>query len=159
MSEVLIRYFSVPYSFEDGVPQFHTPADAPEKWAVFKAYNKRDVETEMGIEAKISRFPVPDFVWDEYHLDQEINDRGISIDLLMVQNAIRIGDTTKESLTAKLSDLTGIENPNSVVQMKEWFAQTVKKWNHSAESAGTARIRPPELQEVLRLRREHRNHP
>lgn len=158
MSEgkVLIRYFSVPYSFEDGVPQFHTPADAPEKWAVFKAYNKRDVETEMGIEAKISRFQVPDFVWDEYHLDQEINDRGISIDLLMVQNAIRIGDTTKESLTAKLSDLTGIENPNSVVQMKEWLAQHGQKM----ESLGKKEVQellesaPPELQEVLRLRQQ-----
>ena len=158
MSEgkVLIRYFSVPYSFEDDVPQFHAPADAPDKWAVFKAYNKRDVETEMGIEAKISRFPVPDFVWDEYHLDQEINDRGIRIDLPMVQNAIRIGDTAKERLTAKLSDLTGIENPNSVVQMKEWLAQH----GQEMESLGKKEVQellesaPPELQEVLRLRQQ-----
>lgn len=158
MSEgkVLIRYFSVPYSFEDDVPLFHAPTDAPDKWAVFKAYNKRDVETEMGIEAKISRFPVPDFVWDEYHLDQEINDRGIRIDLPMVQNAIRIGDTAKERLTAKLSDLTGIENPNSVVQMKEWLAQHGQKM----ESLGKKEVQellesaPPELQEVLRLRQQ-----
>lgn len=158
MSEgkVLIRYFSVPYSFENGVPQFHAPVDAPDKWDVFKSYNKRDVETEMGIEAKISRFPVPDFVWDEYHLDQEINDRGIRIDLPMVQNAIRIGDTAKEHLTAKLSDLTGIENPNSVVQMKEWLAQHGQKM----ESLGKKEVQellesaPPELQEVLRLRQQ-----
>ena len=158
MSEgkVLIRYFSVPYSFEDDVPLFHAPTDALDKWAVFKAYNKRDVETEMGIEAKISRFPVPDFVWDEYHLDQEINDRGIRIDLPMVQNAIRIGDTAKERLTAKLSDLTGIENPNSVVQMKEWLAQH----GQEMESLGKKEVQellesaPPELQEVLRLRQQ-----
>ncbi|MCR4644374.1 MAG: DNA polymerase [Oscillospiraceae bacterium] len=158
MSEgkVLIRYFSVPYSFEADVPLFHAPTDAPDKWAVFKAYNKRDVETEMGIEAKISRFPVPDFVWDEYHLDQEINDRGIRIDLPMVQNAIRIGDTAKERLTAKLSDLTGIENPNSVVQMKEWLAQH----GQEMESLGKKEVQEllesatPELQEVLRLRQQ-----
>lgn len=97
-----IRYFSVPYAYEDGVPcqiqarhaldsnqsglasgvpLFHSPDDAPDKWAIFKEYNKRDVKTEMAIETKISRFPVPDFVWEEYILDQEINDRGIRIDL------------------------------------------------------------------------------
>ena len=125
MSEgkVLIRYFSVPYDYENGIPMFHSPNDAPDKWAVFKAYNKRDVETEMGIEAKISRFPVPDFVWAEYILDQEINDRGIRIDLSFVSNAIEIGDVAKEHLTTQLQEMTGLENPNSVQQMKIWLKE------------------------------------
>ena len=75
--KALIKYFCVPYAYDGDKPLFHVPSDAPDKWAVFKAYNKRDVETEIGIERKISRFPVPYFVWKEYHLDQEINDCGI----------------------------------------------------------------------------------
>lgn len=158
MSEgkVLIKYFSVPYAYENGEPIFHLPDDAPDKWAVFKAYNKRDVETEMGIEAKISRFPVPDFVWEEYILDQEINDRGIQLDLPLVRNAIRIGDSAKERLTAKLRELTGLENPNSVQQMKWWLAQ------HGLEidSLGKKEVQElidkvsPEIREVLLLRQQ-----
>ena len=154
--KALIRYFCVPYDTIDGVPKFHKPADEPDKWAVFKEYNKRDVETEMGIEAKISRFTVPDFVWEEYHLDQTINDRGIRIDLPMVQNAIRIGDTAKEGLTAKLQKMTGLENPNSVPQMKEWL----EKHGMKVESLEKKEIEDmldkvsPELREVLRLRQQ-----
>lgn len=158
MSEgkILIRYFCVPYSFENGVPKFHTPTDASDKWAVFKAYNKRDVETEMCIETKIARFPVPDFVWEEYRLDQEINDRGIRIDHPFVQNAIRIGDTAKERLTAKLRELTGLENPNSVQQMKDWLA----KHGLKIESLGKKEVQEllgtvsPQLREVLQLRQQ-----
>ena len=119
--KALIKYFCVPYAYDGDKPLFHVPSDAPDKWAVFKAYNKRDVETEMGIERKISRFPVPYFVWKEYHLDQEINDRGIQLDLPLVHNAIRIGDCAKQHLTEKLCELTGLENPNSVQQMKGWL--------------------------------------
>lgn len=152
----LIKYFSVPYSLEGDVPLFHSPDDAPDKWAVFKTYNKRDVETEMGIEAKISRFPVPDFVWEEYILDQEINDRGIRIDRPFVQNAIRIGDTAKECLTAKLRELTGLENPNSVQQMKGWLAKHGLKIEsldkkEVQELLGTV---SPQLREVLLLRQQ-----
>ncbi len=158
MSEgkVLIRYFSVPYEYEDGAPLFHSPDDAPDKWAVFKAYNKRDVETEMGIEAKISRFPVPDFVWEEYILDQEINDRGIRIDLPLVRNAIKIGDAAKEHLTAQLQEMTGLENPNSIQQMKDWLrergvvAESLEK-NDVQELLKTV---SPEIREVLLLRQQ-----
>ncbi len=158
MSEgkALIRYFSVPYAYEDDVPLFHSHEDAPDKWAVFKTYNKRDVETEMGIEAKISRFPVPDFVWEEYILDQEINDRGIQLDLPLVRNAIRIGDTAKERLTAKLRELTGLDNPNSVQQMKSWLAQ----YGLEIKSLGRKEVQEligtvsPQLREVLQLRQQ-----
>lgn len=152
--KVLIRYFCVPYSYDGDASLFHSPCDAPDKWAVFKAYNKRDVETEIGIEAKISRFPVPDFVWEEYHLDQEINDRGIQLDLSLVQNAIRIGDTAKEQLTERLCDLTGLENPNSVMQMKGWL----KARGLELDSLGKKDVQEqlgsvsPEIYEVLRLR-------
>ncbi len=154
--KALIRYFCVPYDIKDGVPQFHKPADAPDKWTVFKAYNRRDVETEMGIEAKLARFPVPDFIWEEYHLDQKINDRGIRVDLPMVRNAIHIGDAVKERLTAKLQEMTGLENPNSVSQMKEWL----EKHGLKVESLEKKEIQvlictvSPKLREVLRLRQQ-----
>lgn len=158
MSEgkVLIRYFCVPYRYEGNVPLFHSPGDAPDKWDVFKAYNKRDVETEMGIESKISRFPVPDFVWEEYILDQEINDRGIQLDLPFVRNAIHIGDAAKEHLTTKLCELTGLENPNSVQQMKGWLARHGLKM----DSLGKKEVQEfignvsPEIETVLKLRQQ-----
>lgn len=154
--KALIKYFCVPYAYDGDKPLFHVPSDAPDKWAVFKAYNKRDVETEMGIERKISRFPVPYFVWKEYHLDQEINDRGIQLDLPLVHNAIRIGDCAKQHLTEKLCELTGLENPNSVQQMKGWL----KSHGVEIESLGKKEVQelidkvPPEIREVLLLRQQ-----
>ena len=154
--KALIKYFCVPYAYDGDKPLFHVPSDAPDKWAVFKAYNKRDVETEMGIEKKISRFPVPDFVWKEYHLDQEINDRGIQLDLPLVHNAIRIGDCAKQHLTEKLCELTGLENTNSVQQMKGWL----KSHGVEIESLGKKKVQelidkvPPEIREVLLLRQQ-----
>lgn len=154
--KVLIRYFSVPCGYEDDVPLFHSPDDAPDKWAVFKAYNKRDVETEMGIEAKISRFPVPDFVWEEYILDQEINDRGIRIDLPLVRNAIQIGDAAKENLTAQLQEMTGLENPNSVQQMKDWLKErgVVAESLEKKDVQELLKTASPEIREVLLLRQQ-----
>lgn len=154
--KALIKYFCVPYAYDGDKPLFHVPSDAPDKWAVFKAYNKRDVETEMGIERKISRFPVPDFVWEEYHLDQEINDRGIQLDLPLVHNAIRIGDCAKQHLTEKLCELTGLENPNSVQRMKGWL----KSHGVEIESLGKKEVQElidkvsPEIREVLLLRQQ-----
>lgn len=154
--KILIRYFSVPYDYEDDVPQFHSPDDTPDKWAIFKAYNKRDVETEMGIEAKISRFPVPDFVWEEYILDQEINDRGIRIDLPLVRNAIQIGDAAKENLTARLQEMTGLENPNSVQQMKEWLKErgVVAESLEKKDVQELLKTVSPEIREILLLRQQ-----
>ena len=154
--KALIRYFCVPYDMIHGVPKFHSPADAPDKWQIFKAYNKRDVETEMEIEAKISKFPVPQSVWEEYILDQKINDRGIQVDMPFVQNAIQIGDTVKKALTEKLSDITGLENPNSVQQMKNWLSERGLKM----QSLGKKEVQeqlltaPAHIREVLQFRQQ-----
>ena len=154
--KALIRYFCVPYDTIHGVPKFRSPADAPDKWQIFKAYNKRDVETEMEIEAKISKFPVPQSVWEEYILDQNINDRGIQVDMPFVQNAIQIGDTVKKALTEKLSDITGLENPNSVQQMKNWLSES----GLEMQSLGKKEVQeqlltaPTHIREVLQLRQQ-----
>lgn len=154
--KALIRYFCVPYDTIHGVPKFRSPADAPDKWQIFKAYNKRDVETEMEIEAKISKFPVPQSVWEEYILDQKINDRGIQVDMPFVQNAIQIGDTVKKALTEKLSDITGLENPNSVQQMKNWLSER----GLEMQSLGKKEVQeqlltaPAHIREVLQLRQQ-----
>ena len=107
----LIRYFCCPFTDEDGEQHFHKPSDAPDKWEVFKAYNKRDVEVEMAIQDKLRKYPVPDYVWDEYRLDQEINDRGIRIDRKLVEEAIRLDQISHEKLISEMQQLTGLEIP------------------------------------------------
>lgn len=138
MSEgkALIRYFCVPYDTVNGVPQFHTPADAPEKWNVFRAYNQRDVETEQAIERRLSRFPVPEFVWQEYALDQTVNDRGIQVDLQLVQQAIRMDALTKDKLLQRMKALTHLDNPNSVYQLLGWL----ETQGYSSDSLGKAQV-------------------
>ena len=138
MSEgkALIRYFCVPYDTVNGVPQFHTPADAPEKWNVFRAYNQRDVETEQAIERRLSRFPVPEFVWQEYALDQTVNDRGIQLDLQLVQQAIRMDALTKDKLLQQMKALTHLDNPNSVYQLLGWL----ETQGYSSDSLGKAQV-------------------
>ena len=138
MSEgkALIRYFCVPYDTVNGVPQFHTPADAPEKWNVFRAYNQRDVETEQAIERRLSRFPVPEFVWQEYALDQSVNDRGIQVDLQLVQQAIRMDALTKDKLLQRMKALTNLDNPNSVYQLLGWL----ETQGYSSDSLGKAQV-------------------
>lgn len=120
----LIKYFCVPCKATkvNGGRTRNLPSDAPDKWDVFKTYNKRDVEVELAIKEKLSKFPVPEFIWDEYHLDQEINDRGIGVDMQLVENAIDIDSKTKDYLMSRLVTLTGLENPNSVQQMKTWLS-------------------------------------
>lgn len=154
--KALIKYFCVPYDTVDSVPQFHTPADAPEKWETFKAYNKQDVEAELAIDRRLSRFPVPDFIWEQFYLDQEINDRGILIDMPLVKQAVRIDALTKTALMAELQSLTGLENPNSVQQMKGWLSEH----GINTESLGKKDVQelmktaPPELRRVLLLRQQ-----
>nr|WP_330377366.1 DNA polymerase [Cellulosilyticum ruminicola] len=120
----LIKYFCVPCKATkvNGGRTRNLPSDAPDKWDVFKSYNKRDVEVELAIKEKLSKYPVPEFIWDEYHLDQEINDRGIGVDMQLVENAIDIDSKTKDYLMSRLVTLTGLENPNSVQQMKTWLS-------------------------------------
>lgn len=121
--KALIRYFCKPCAAtkSNGGRTRNLPEHDPEKWQTFKKYNKRDVEVEMSIQQKLSRFPVPDFVWEEYHIDQEINDRGIALDMGLVKNAIKFDTYSKTRLMATMKEKTELENPNSVAQMKEWL--------------------------------------
>ncbi len=143
--KALIRYFCVPYDHVNGVPQFHTPADAPEKWNVFRAYNQRDVETEQAIERRLLRFPVPEFVWQEHALDQTVNDRGIQVDLQLVQQAIRMDALTKDKLLQRMKALTHLDNPNSVYQLLGWL----ETQGYSSDSLGKAQV-----QELIKTARE-----
>ena len=148
----LIRYFCV--SGKDGTRRM--PASAPEKWATFRAYNLRDVETEMAIQERLRKYPVPEEVWSQYHLDQQINDRGIGVDRTLVRGAIGIDKRSREELTARLQELTMLDNPNSVQQMKDWLAanglqtDTLGK-KQVAELLKTA---PEPLKSVLVLRQQ-----
>ena len=120
----LIKYFCCPCKptkINSGRTR-NLPEHAPDKWEAFKAYNKRDVEVEMAIKQKLSKFPLPDFIWDEYHLDQEINDRGIMLDMDVVENAIAFDERSKSELMISMQNITNLDNPNSVVQMKQWLS-------------------------------------
>ena len=120
----LIRYFCMPCKPTkiNGGRKRNLPQHDIEKWKLFVSYNKRDVEVEMAIQGKLANFPVPDFVWQEYCLDQEINDRGIALDMDVVTNAISIDEYSKNQLITEMKKLTGLENPNSVQQMKQWLS-------------------------------------
>ena len=122
--KALIKYFSVPCkpTKVNGGRIWNRPQHAPDKWATFKAYNKRDVEVEMSIQKVLAKFPVPDSVWEEYHLSEQINDRGIGLDRQMVEQAIQLDAQSRDELSAEMQKLTQLENPNSVAQMKQWLA-------------------------------------
>ena len=154
----LIRYFCTPCTATktNGGRVRNLPCHAPDKWAMFKAYNKRDVKVEIAIQHRLAKFPVPNFLWDEYHLDQEINDRGIRIDMAFVDNAIAIDARSRDELSGRMKQLTGLDNPNSVQQMKGWLSQ------HGAETDSLDKMSvlellknaPSELAEVLSLRQQ-----
>ena len=154
----LIRYFCQPCTPTklNGGRTRNRAADAQDKWALFKSYNLRDVETEMAVQEALSRFPVPDFVWDEYHLDQEINDRGIRLDMTLVENAIRMDELSREELTAKMQALTALDNPNSVAQMKTWLADNGLEMESlgKKELAVALKDAPDGLVDVLLLRQQ-----
>lgn len=156
--KALIRYFCVPCkpTKANGGRTRNLPEHDPVKWSTFIAYNKRDVETEMAIQQKLSKFPVPDFLWEEYHLDQEINDRGIQLDMELVEQAIAIDERSREELSAKMRQLTALENPNSVQQMKEWLTKHGLEVDSLDKKAVKELLKtaPPELAEVLELRRQ-----
>lgn len=120
----LIKYFCYPCkpTKVNAGRTRNLPEHAPDKWEAFKAYNKRDVDVEMAIKQRLSKFPIPDFVWDEYHLDQEINDRGIMLDMDVVKNAIAFDEKSKSELMISMQNITNLDNPNSVVQMKQWLS-------------------------------------
>ncbi len=152
----LVKYFCCPCkpTKSNGGRTWNLPHHAPDNWALFKKYNERDVQVEMQIQARLQNYPVPDFVWDEYHLDQEINDRGIMIDQEMVAQALRIDEISKADLTARMQKKTGLENPNSVVQMKEFLSGSGMEVDSLGKKDVTAMIKtaPEDLAEVLELR-------
>ena len=154
----LIRYFCKPCepTSSNGGRTRNKPSDAPEKWELFKAYNLRDVETEMEIQEKLRGYPVPDDVWEQYHIDQEINDRGIVVDMTLVENAIAMDNQARTELTEKMQQLTRLDNPNSVQQMKQWLANN----GMEIDSLGKKQViellkdAPPLLRDVLLLRQQ-----
>lgn len=143
--KALVKFFCVPYDTVDGVPQFHNPKDYPDKWEIFKAYNKRDVGAELEIDRRLSRFPVPDFLWKEFYLDQEINDRGILVDMQLADKAIGLDAEAKEELTAEMKRLTGVENPNSVYQLLDWL----ETQGYKSDSLGKTQV-----QELIKTAKE-----
>lgn len=154
----LIRYFCVPCkpTKVNGGRTRNLPEHDMEKWNQFKFYNKRDVEVEMSIQDRLKKYPVPDFVWEEYHLDQEINDRGIALDMDVVENAIAFDAKSKAELAEKMQELTDLDNPNSVVQMKQWLADNGLEMDSlgKKEVAQAVKTAPKELAEVLTLRQQ-----
>lgn len=152
----LIRYFCVPCkpTKSNGGRTRNLPEHDQEKWERFKFYNKRDVEVEMSIQDRLKKYPVPDFVWEEYHLDQEINDRGIALDMAVVENAIAFDEKSKAELAEKMQALTDLDNPNSVVQMKQWLADNGLEMDSlgKKEVAQAVKDAPQPIADVLTLR-------
>ena len=154
----LIRYFCVPckQTKANGGRTRNLPGHDREKWERFKAYNLRDVEAEMQIQQRLSRFLVPEFVWEEYRQDQEINDRGIGVDMEMVRNAIAMDGRSKAELSAAMKELTGLENPNSVQQMKQWLSENGVETDSLDKKAVAELMKDADepLRKVLALRQQ-----
>lgn len=155
----LIKYFCQPCAATkaNGGRTRNRPFHAPDKWESFKRYNIRDVETEMGIQHKLRKFPVPDEVWDEYHIDQEINDRGVRLDMELVSQAIAMDTRSREELTSAMKDITALENPNSVQQMKQWLSDDNGIETDSLDKKAVAELlkeAPDNLADVLTLRQQ-----
>lgn len=152
----LIRFFCCPCkpTTSNGMRTWNLPEHVPEKWDLFKKYNVRDVEVELQIQERLQNYPVPDFVWDEYCLDQQINDRGIMIDRKMVAGALSIDETSHNDLTVRMQQLTGLSNPNSVMQMKDYLAENGLDADSLGKKEVAAMIKsaPEDLAEVLSLR-------
>ena len=152
----LIRYFSVPCKAtqSNGGRTRNLPEHALEKWESFKAYNLRDVEAELSIQAKLQKFPMPEEEWQNYILDQQINDRGIQLDLDLVRKAIQCDEQTREEFTSRLKELTNLENPNSVTQMKTWLSESGLETDSLDKASVKALLKeaPDHLSEVLELR-------
>lgn len=154
----LIKYFCQPCAptKSNGQRTRNLPKHAPDKWLAFKRYNIRDVETETSIQARLSKYPVPDSVWEEYHLDQEINDRGVGLDMELVRQAIQMDGRSRSELTQTMKELTSLDNPNSVQQMKQWLADNGLETDTLGKKAVAELLKtaPPELQKVLTLRQQ-----
>ena len=154
----LIKFFCQPCAptKTNGQRARNRPFHAPDKWEAFKRYNLRDVETEMGIQQKLAKFPVPDQVWEEYHIDQEINDRGVRLDMELVHAAIEMDTRSRRELTTAMKRITALENPNSVQQMKQWLSDNGMETESLDKKAVAELLKdaPEELREVLSLRQQ-----
>ena len=154
----LIRYFCKPCAATtaNGQRTRNLPTHAPDKWATFKAYNRRDVETEMSIQERLANFPVPEYIWNEYALDQEINDRGVMVDMTLVRNAIAADARSKAELTRMMKEITELDNPNSVSQMKQWLADNGLETDTLGKKAVAELLKtaPEPLGQVLSLRQQ-----
>ena len=152
----LIKFFCTPQTDRKGNVYRNAPADHPEKWQTFKEYNKRDVETEMAIQKELSNFPVPDSEWKNYMLDQEINDRGIMIDIPLVYNAIECDDEFRKNHISEARRITGLENPNSPAQLKDWLSGKGVKTDSLAKAAVSELLENADgdVRRALTLRRE-----
>ncbi len=154
----LIRYFCQPCAptKANGGRIRNFPVNAPDKWAAFKRYNIRDVEVEMSIQEKLNKFPVPEAIWEQYHLDQQINDRGVALDMELVYQAIAMDARSRTELTTAVKSLTALENPNSVQQMKQWLSGNGLMVDSLGKKEVTDLLKsaPEELQKVLMLRQQ-----
>ena len=152
----LIRFFCQPCAptKSNGGRTRNRPVDAPDKWLAFKKYNLRDVEVEMAIQRRLEKHPVPETIWNEYHLDQRINDRGVALDMVLVKQAIEMDQRSREELTEEMQKLTTLQNPNSVQQMRQWLAGNGLETETLGKKAVAELIRsaPPEIRNVLTLR-------
>ncbi len=152
----LIKYFCCPCkpTKANGGRTWNLPEHAPEKWKLFKRYNERDVQVEIQIQNRLKNYPVPDFIWEEYHLDQEINDRGIMIDRMMVEQALRIDGFSRADLMQKMQQKTGLENPNSVIQLKDFLSDNGLETESLGKKNVTAMLKSAadNIVEVLSLR-------
>ena len=152
----LLKYFCVPCkpTKANSGRTRNLPQHDTENWNLFKNYNKRDVEVEMSIQKRLAKYPVPESIWEEYRLDQEINDRGIALDMDVVENAIRFDERSKSELMETMKSITNLENPNSVVQMKQWLADNGME-TESLGKKDVARLipdAPDKLKKALQLR-------
>lgn len=156
--KALIRYFSIPCkpTKTNGMRTRNLPHHDLEKWSTFKEYNQRDVETEMAIKKKLSAFPMPQSEWENYWIDQNINDRGILIDESLVDSAIKFDEIFREENMDRAIELTGLENPNSPLQLKEWLNKKGLEIDSLAKKDVESALKNTEgdIKEVLELRQE-----
>jgi DNA polymerase len=152
----LIRYFCTPCAptIANGKRTRNRSSHAPDKWKLFVDYNKRDVEVELAIHKRLSTYPVPDAIWEEYHIDQRINDRGVLIDRQLVRSAIKLDSLSRHELVSRMKEITDLENPNSVSQVKTWLSENGLEVDSLGKKDVIAALTdaPHEIREVLELR-------
>lgn len=160
IGKALIKYFCVPCAATkaNGGRTRNYPRHNPAKWELFKSYNRQDVVTEREIYQRLSYYPVPGQEWENWQLDQAINIGGTALDMELVTGALAISDQVREELSGKAKDLTGLDNPNSVAQLKKWIEENSDMEIESLNKATMAEILADnpgeEIKEVLKIRAE-----